>query len=249
MNSCPPFVRKIFQLVSDENTNSIISWNDDGKNFTIWNAHAFQKQILPQYFKHSNLCSFIRQLNTYGFHKVSSPSENLQFSHPSFRKDCKHLLQNIIRKSKRKTKVEDEFPLSPNGVSDFDPVVDQSKVAEALIALARRQQESEKRLKNICRELEEAKSQIDILRLTPACGKRSFVGTSVSEPCTKKIKTEHITDPLEFEFDLVNMLPTQEMISFDDLFHIPTNACSTEIKKNYEPQAAAFDVNSLLLDF
>lgn len=246
MNSCPPFVRKIFQLVSDTNTNNIVSWSDNGKNFTIWNAHAFQKQILPQFFKHNNLCSFIRQLNTYGFHKVSSPSENLQFSHPYFQKDGKHLLNNITRKSKKKTQTED-FPSSPDfPISDYDNA-NQNKVAEALIALAKRQIESERRLKSICAEVQEAKSQINILRSYPLCGKRS--APSMETPYAKKIKTEHIEDPTDFDFDFTNMLPTQEMISFDDLFHVPSTHCSTETKRDFDSSQQPFDVNSLLLDF
>lgn len=255
MNSCPPFVRKIFQLVSDNNTNSIVSWSDNGTTFTVWNAQAFQKQILPQYFKHSNLCSFIRQLNTYGFHKVNCSNGeggNLQFSHPQFQKNGKHLLPNICRKSKGKSKTSkcinadirtpSPVALSPDCNAEN---VSQTQVAEALISLVKRQQESEMRLMSICKELEEAKNQIDLLRSYPVCGKRKNLPSSY-EPQAKKIKTEH--NFIE-SIDELLINNSQEMISFDDLFHMPMTNCATETREpeNMNMQTP-FDVN-MLLDF
>ena len=48
----------------------LISWGDDGSSFVIKHAAQFAREILPYYYKHSNMASFVRQLNMYGFHKV-----------------------------------------------------------------------------------------------------------------------------------------------------------------------------------
>ena len=60
-----PFLTKTFQLVEDRTINDVISWNDDGSTFIVWNPTVFAKDLLPKFFKHNNFSSFVRQLNTY----------------------------------------------------------------------------------------------------------------------------------------------------------------------------------------
>lgn len=60
-----PFLTKTCELVDDPNTNHIVSWSRGNNSFVVWDPEAFSAQVLPYYFKHGNLSSFIRQLNTY----------------------------------------------------------------------------------------------------------------------------------------------------------------------------------------
>ncbi|CAM8883779.1 unnamed protein product [Rhodiola kirilowii] len=64
-----PFLTKTYQLVDDPAVDDLISWNEDGSGFIIWRPAEFARDLLPTYFKHNNLSSFVRQLNTYGFRK------------------------------------------------------------------------------------------------------------------------------------------------------------------------------------
>ncbi|EEC09347.1 heat shock transcription factor, putative, partial [Ixodes scapularis] len=63
VNNVPAFLVKLWKLVEDENCNDLISWNENGQSFIIHNQTQFAKELLPLYFKHSNMASFIRQLN------------------------------------------------------------------------------------------------------------------------------------------------------------------------------------------
>mmetsp|Transcript_1549 Transcript_1549/g.2681 ORF Transcript_1549/g.2681 Transcript_1549/m.2681 type:complete len:392 (+) Transcript_1549:77-1252(+) len=95
-----PFLSKLFQIVSADATDICIKWTPKGDSFVISDPDTFAREILPTYFKHNNIRSFIRQLNTYGFRKrtnISSADEHLEFFHASFRRDEPGLLAQIKR--------------------------------------------------------------------------------------------------------------------------------------------------------
>ncbi|ESQ28484.1 hypothetical protein EUTSA_v10018723mg [Eutrema salsugineum] len=96
-SSVAPFLRKCYEMVDDSSTDSVISWSSNGDNsFVISDTTLFSVQLLPKYFKHSNLSSFIRQLNIYGFRKVDA--DRWEFANDGFVRGQKDLLKNVIRR-------------------------------------------------------------------------------------------------------------------------------------------------------
>jgi len=67
-----PFLTKTYHLVDETATDDVISWNDTGTTFIVWNPTVFARDLLPKYFKHNNFSSFVRQLNTYVIQLSSS---------------------------------------------------------------------------------------------------------------------------------------------------------------------------------
>merc|ERR1719452_119457 len=102
----PAFLAKLWKMVDNPETDALIGWSEEGTSFLIRNQFEFTKQMLPYYYKHSNMASFVRQLNMYGFRKVNSAetgalkgeNDEMEFSHSHFIHDQEHLLGQIKRK-------------------------------------------------------------------------------------------------------------------------------------------------------
>ncbi|XP_041830931.1 heat shock factor protein 2 isoform X2 [Melanotaenia boesemani] len=106
-STVPAFLTKLWTLVEDSDTNEFICWSQEGNSFLVLDEQRFAKEILPKYFKHNNMASFIRQLNMYGFRKVMHIDTGVvkqerdgpvEFQHPYFKHGQDDLLENIKRK-------------------------------------------------------------------------------------------------------------------------------------------------------
>eukprot|EP01116_Phalansterium_solitarium_P021532 TRINITY_DN6731_c0_g1_i4.p1 TRINITY_DN6731_c0_g1~~TRINITY_DN6731_c0_g1_i4.p1 ORF type:complete len:429 (-),score=114.77 TRINITY_DN6731_c0_g1_i4:97-1383(-) len=95
-----PFVVKTFQLLHDSRNRNVISWSPNRDSFIVHNPVEFASEVLPKYFKHNNFCSFIRQLNTYGFKKLET--REWEFKHELFSESTSKLLSQILRRKSKK---------------------------------------------------------------------------------------------------------------------------------------------------
>ncbi|XP_067905742.1 heat shock factor protein 4 isoform X3 [Heterodontus francisci] len=80
---------------------------ESGTSFHVFDQGRFAKEVLPKYFKHNNMASFVRQLNMYGFRKVVNieqsglvkpERDDTEFQHLYFLRGQEHLLEHIKRK-------------------------------------------------------------------------------------------------------------------------------------------------------
>lgn len=118
----PAFLSKLWTLLEEESTNDLICWTQDGFSFVVVDELRFSKEVLPLYFKHSNMTSFVRQLNMYGFHKVvhidsglvrdAVNPQSVEFQHEYFQRSQAHLLSLIRRKVSVSRVNDDAGPMS-----------------------------------------------------------------------------------------------------------------------------------------
>ncbi|CAH1270517.1 HSF1 [Branchiostoma lanceolatum] len=102
----PAFLTKLWTLVEDPSTNELIFWSTNGTSFHVYDQARFAKEVLPKFFKHNNMASFVRQLNMYGFRKVmnvesgglKADRDDMEFSHQNFVRGKPNLLEQIKRK-------------------------------------------------------------------------------------------------------------------------------------------------------
>ncbi|KAJ3375296.1 hypothetical protein GGF31_004414 [Allomyces arbusculus] len=134
------FVQKMYSILENDELKEIVSWSASGDSFLVHSPGEFARSVLPRYFKHSNFSSYNRQLNMWGFSKISNLSSSpvspvgsstsnsrkgmtefiepaWEFRHPFFQRGQVHLLVQIKRKSPKPAR-------SPSPVTD-DAVVTQ----------------------------------------------------------------------------------------------------------------------------
>ncbi|XP_061598064.1 heat shock factor protein 1 isoform X2 [Cololabis saira] len=123
----PAFLTKLWTLVEDPDTDQLICWSPSGTSFHVFDQGRFSKEVLPKFFKHNNMASFIRQLNMYGFRKVvhieqggllKPEKDDTEFQHPFFIRGQDRLLENIKRKVTNVSSVrQEEGKMSSDEVS------------------------------------------------------------------------------------------------------------------------------------
>jgi hypothetical protein len=70
-----PFPEKLHELletVDQHGQDDIIAWQPHGRCFVVHKPRDFVSNIMPQFFKQSKLTSFQRQLNLYGFSRLTA---------------------------------------------------------------------------------------------------------------------------------------------------------------------------------
>ncbi|XP_028997303.1 heat shock factor protein 2 [Betta splendens] len=158
----PAFLTKLWTLVEDGETNEFICWSQEGNSFLVLDEQRFAKEILPKFFKHNNMASFIRQLNMYGFRKVMHIDTGIvkqerdgpvEFQHPYFKQGQDDLLENIKRKVSNARPEESKIRQE-----------DLSKILASVQSVHSKQENIDARLATLKRENESLWREISDLR-------------------------------------------------------------------------------------
>lgn len=141
------FIHKLYSMLEDTSITKLITWSPSGESFVMAPSPDFSK-VLATYFKHTNISSFVRQLNMYGFHKVSDVFHTgsaqdgqtmWEFRHGngSFKKGDTGALREIKRRASRHALIQrDTFQPAPHKPSISQPGTPAEPIGDADTRLA-----------------------------------------------------------------------------------------------------------------
>lgn len=99
-SSTLPFCFKLHQIleqVKERGQTHIISWRPHGRAFSVYDPKLFVRDIMPHYFNQTKFASFQRQLNIYGFQRISSGIDKGSYYHSLFLQGQPLLCRSMYR--------------------------------------------------------------------------------------------------------------------------------------------------------
>lgn len=94
------FPVKLHFMLSDleaDGLGHIVSWQPHGRCFVVHKQEEFVKMILPMWFRQSKFASFQRQLNLYGFKRLTTGRDKNAYYHELFLRGKRFLSHKIPR--------------------------------------------------------------------------------------------------------------------------------------------------------
>lgn len=94
----PLKLHEILTQVEKNGDEHIIGWLPHGRSFKIHKQEEFMERVLPHYFVMTKKSSFLRQLNLYGFHRLSKAGPDQgSYYHEKFLRGMKFLSRRMQR--------------------------------------------------------------------------------------------------------------------------------------------------------
>ncbi|KAI2501075.1 hypothetical protein MHU86_13366 [Fragilaria crotonensis] len=115
-----PFPVKLHEMldhIEQDGLSHVVSWQPHGRCFVVHNQQQFVDVIMPHYFKQTKFPSFQRQLNLYGFNRLTSGPDRGGYYHEFFLRGKKFLAIRIQRLKIKGTGVRK--PSSPDTEPQF----------------------------------------------------------------------------------------------------------------------------------
>ncbi len=120
-----PFPVKLHMLLEENEYADIISWQPHGRCFLLHDPKQFLEVVMPRSFKQTKLTSFQRQLNLYGFSRLTSGPDKGGYYHELFLRGKRQLCSKMIRMRIKgtRTKAASDPESEPN-FYNMPPVVE-----------------------------------------------------------------------------------------------------------------------------
>ena len=124
--SFPLKLHSVLDEVERDGLAHVISWQPHGRCFLIHKPKEFVETVMPHYFRQSKLTSFQRQLNLYGFARLTKGQDGGGYYHELFLRGKVYLCKRMVRTKVKGTKFK--AASSPEQEPDFYSMVGTRKL-------------------------------------------------------------------------------------------------------------------------
>jgi len=94
------FPMKLHKILSDPENSDYITWLPHGRSWRVLKPKAFEEKIIPKYFRHAKYASFMRQVNGWGFKRMTQGPDHNSYYHELFLRGLPKLCQKMKRPAK-----------------------------------------------------------------------------------------------------------------------------------------------------
>lgn len=115
----PQKLHRILDAIQDDGHDSVLSWLSHGRAIKVHKPRVFAEEIIFPYFGMVKASSFTRQLNIYGFCRVTGGPDRGSYYHPFFLRGHPELAWKITRQEIKGTGVGRKKE-TPSCYPDFD---------------------------------------------------------------------------------------------------------------------------------
>ncbi|KAL7469746.1 hypothetical protein ACHAXS_010013 [Conticribra weissflogii] len=84
------FPAKMHEILNNPDLANIVTWCPHGRAWRILKPRQFEIHVLPHYFQHQKLSSFVRQANGWGFRRLSQGHDRNSYYHEYFLRYAPH---------------------------------------------------------------------------------------------------------------------------------------------------------------
>lgn len=95
-----PFPERLYTMlnqVEKDGEEDVVSWQPHGRCFIVHQPKKFVEEVMPKYFRQSKLTSFQRQVNLYGFRRLTAGKDRGAYYHEMFLRGRPDLHRRLVR--------------------------------------------------------------------------------------------------------------------------------------------------------